>query len=118
MCNFPEIENIIKVRYENDSSGHDWQHIQRVKNMAVTIAEKEQGDTLKVELLSLFHEFTDHKLVEDPVAELQKAEKIMSDEKIRNDIIKEIISDIPAISFRGAKSETLSLSENGKIVQD
>lgn len=118
MCKFPEIENIIKVRYENDSSGHDWQHIQRVKKLAVFIADKEKSDKEKAALLALMHEFSDHKLVDDPDAELQKAEKIMSDEKISNDIIKEIISDIPAISFRGAKSETLSLSKNGKIVQD
>ncbi len=55
----------IQGHYKNNSTGHDWFHILRVRNMAVGIAEKENGNKAEVELLALLHEFTDNKLVKE-----------------------------------------------------
>jgi uncharacterized protein len=39
-----EIEKYAKIPLEKDSSGHDWWHIHRVRNLALYIAKKENAD--------------------------------------------------------------------------
>lgn len=38
------IKNYIKSKCENDSTGHDWWHIQRVYNNAMQINKKENAN--------------------------------------------------------------------------
>lgn len=61
-------ETIIKTRnfvmqlHANDTSGHDWWHIQRVTQLALQIASKENADSYLVEMAALLHDVDDWKL--------------------------------------------------------
>jgi uncharacterized protein len=53
----------VKQQLAGDSSGHDWWHIHRVKNLALTIAKQETGVKLFiVEMAALLHDVGDPKL--------------------------------------------------------
>jgi uncharacterized protein len=55
--------NFVKQQLEGDSSGHDWWHIHRVRNLALTISKNEQGvDIFIVEMAALLHDVGDPKL--------------------------------------------------------
>ena len=61
--NKEEILNIIrkyvKEACENDFTGHDWYHIQRVYNNAMLINKKEQADEFILTIIVLMHDLYD-----------------------------------------------------------
>ncbi|MFO7880578.1 MAG: HD domain-containing protein [Bacteroidota bacterium] len=116
--NIKIIAEAVKQWLENEGSGHDWQHILRVKNLSVHIAIEEGADTKAAELLALLHESADHKLVENPSDGLQKAASLLDKAGVDAVLKQRILQDIPAISYKGAGVEDSNLSETGKIVQD
>ena len=54
-------EEFVRQTLEGEGTGHDWWHIQRVRNTALTIAKEEQADLLVVELAALLHDIADWK---------------------------------------------------------
>ena len=55
----------VRQRLEGDGSGHDWWHIERVRNMAVTLGREENADLFIVELGALLHDIADWKFHDD-----------------------------------------------------
>ena len=51
----------VKETLKNDPTGHDWWHVHRVWQMALSIAEKEEADQEVVSLIALLHDIADHK---------------------------------------------------------
>ena len=47
--------------FQKESTGHDWWHTYRVKNLALKIATEEGANTLIVELSALLHDVGDYK---------------------------------------------------------
>ena len=59
-----ETENYVKAEMSQNDSSHDWNHIERVRNLALHIAKKEgldQESVLVVELAALLHDLKDCK---------------------------------------------------------
>src|SRR5688500_10419406 len=56
-------EQYVKSILKKEGSGHDWYHIDRVRNMALRIAKTENVDSSLVELMALLHELPDRKIV-------------------------------------------------------
>jgi len=52
----------VKEILEGEGSGHDWWHIQRVRNLALNIGRKEDANLYVVEMASLLHDVGDPKL--------------------------------------------------------
>ena len=50
------LESLVKKLFENDHSGHEIWHLQRVYNNALAICEKEGGDKLIVGLSAYLHD--------------------------------------------------------------
>jgi uncharacterized protein len=53
-------EGFVKNKMKGDP-GHDWSHVNRVRNVALYIGKKEKADLFTVELASILHDIADHK---------------------------------------------------------
>lgn len=56
-----KIKSYVKNVCENDSTGHDWWHIQRVYNNAMLINKKENANEFILTVIVLMHDLYDHK---------------------------------------------------------
>jgi len=112
--------NKIKPQFENDSSGHDWFHIERVWGIAKQIATKENANVFITELGALLHDIADHKFVEDFEKEsITRTTQILSlFNEITTDEINEVIHIVLNCSYKGGVGENKMKSLEGKIVQD
>lgn len=102
--------------FEDDSTGHDWWHIYRVKNLALKIAEPEGGDVFIIEMAALLHDLDDWKLSGNSETNLAK-DWLEQVEVEKPDRLK-ILQIIDEVSFKGAGVETIATSLESKIVQD
>lgn len=111
-------EEFVKREMSADSTGHDWFHIDRVRNIALEIHEKEKiGDPFIIELAALLHDISDEKLHNSKEEGEKKLTSFLSllplDESKKNQI-KEIIE---TISFKGGNNRNITTVE-AAIVQD
>ncbi len=109
-------EKYIQNHFENEGSGHDWWHINRVRNVALKLAEIEGGNKFITEMAALLHDLDDWKL--NGESEVSKTEKWLGDLEISNYVKKEILEIIGQVSFKGAEVENHAISIEAKIVQD
>src|SRR5690606_35667464 len=109
---------ILKKEFANDSSGHDWFHIERVWKNAKLIAAGEGGDLLVIELSALLHDIADHKFFEnaDELAE-KRISEMLSDLKLEQNVIRHVIDCVNTCSFKGGHNQNPQTIE-AKIVQD
>ena len=102
-----------------EGTGHDWWHIERVRNMALHIGQKEQADLFIIELAALLHDIADHKFHGGDIAIGPKvADHWMEGvgvDKERRTHVCQIIKDL---SFKGAEVQTPMHSIEGMVVQD
>jgi len=112
-------EEFVRKTLEGDCTGHDFHHVERVRKIALYIAEKEGADRFIVELASLLHDCGDYKfhggdekkgltVIRNFLEELSAEEKIV-------DRICEIIKNL---SFKGGEVKSEPETLEGKIVQD
>lgn len=110
----------VKQTLKNDSTGHDWYHIEWVWKMAKYIAQKEKGvDLFVIELAALLHDIADWKFHGGDDTKSSKVsevwlKKLGVDQKTI-DHVREITHHI---SFKGAKVKNEIKTPEGKIVQD
>lgn len=114
------IKTKIKSQFENDSSGHDWFHIERVWKVAKQIAIKENANVFIVELGALLHDIADHKFVKDfEVESVKRTKKILSPYlDITNEELNAVIHIVLYCSYKGGIEANRMESLEGKIVQD
>jgi len=108
-------EEYTRNHFENESSGHDWWHIHRVRKMALNLAESEGGDRFIIEMAALLHDLDDWKLNTGHESKTAKWLKTMQIDELEAEKILEIIEQI---SFKGARVENKAISVEAKIVQD
>jgi uncharacterized protein len=102
-----------------DSSGHDWFHIERVRNTALTIAREERADLFLVELAALLHDVADWKFAGgDHQAGPRAAKQWMESIGVQPAVVGHVCDIIAGLSFKGAGVATPMRSLEGKIVQD
>ena len=102
-----------------DSSGHDWFHIERVRNTALTIARQEGADLFLVELAALLHDVADWKFAGgDHEAGPRAARQWLESMGVVAETIEQVCQIIAALSFKGAGVATPMQSLEGQIVQD
>ena len=109
----------IKGQFENDSSGHDWFHIERVWKLAKQIAVKENANVFVVELGALLHDIADHKFVADFEEEsIKRTKELLEPLMVNDDIIEQVQHIVLNCSFKGGVEKNKMKSLEGKIVQD
>lgn len=113
------LETLVKKKFFNEGTGHDWYHIQRVVKIAQFIAEQEGGDRNLVTLIALLHDIDDHKFNGgDYNAGSLTAKKILTEFNFPSSIIGDVVSAIDEISFKGAGVKDNNSMLASKIVQD
>lgn len=93
-------EYFVKETLSKDSTGHDWWHIYRVRNLAKRIALHEGADIFIVELAALLHDIGDYKFFQgDEEAGTVKVSEWLSSLKISPTLINRIVDITSKISF-------------------
>jgi uncharacterized protein len=119
----PEIikqtRDYIQKRMEGEGTGHDWWHVQRVVNSALTIGQAEGADLYVVELGALLHDIADWKFYDGdieigPRLAKEWLESLQADQVV----VDEVEFIVCHLSFRGGKNITPMRTLEGKVVQD
>jgi len=93
-------EFFVKETLGEDSTGHDWWHIYRVRNLAKRIARHEGADIFIVELAALLHDIGDYKFFQgDEEAGAAKVRGWLSSLEISPSLIDKIVEITSQISF-------------------
>lgn len=107
-----ETERFVQEFHANDFSGHDFSHIERVRKMALRIAEIEGGNVRIIELAALLHDVADSKLGGTSENVDQYLRPRVSEQDRQH-----ILDIINSLSFKGGDRPPMKTLE-GKIVQD
>ena len=109
-----QCEKQVKTIYENFDASHDWQHIERVRQNARLLMEKEQADALIVEMAVLLHDVSDPKY-RKPGEDLES--EILQDLDLTAGQREKIKAVIDSVSFKGGNGVEAASIE-AEIVQD
>jgi uncharacterized protein len=113
------VKKHVQKIFDSDNSGHDWNHISRVHQMACYLQEIEGGNREIIELAALLHDISDHKLNGGILNHGGKVayELLVSFqyESKKALIVKKIVD---SVSFKGANVLDEMNTIEGKIVQD
>ena len=128
-----KIESRVKSLFAQEGTGHDWHHINRVRNTALKIAKAENSakastsedakaegvDLFVVELAALLHDIADHKFHNhDLTVGPERAREIILEETNDTELAEWIATIVSEISFKGAGVETPVSSLEAAVVQD
>lgn len=110
-------KDIIKKTYEfaknyhsNDSSGHDFEHIERVyKNACLLLKEAPQADSFIVKMSALLHDVDDHKLNTDGQNTLRFLQSLDLEPKLIDNILKTIETISFSTSGSNPEFETIEM---------
>lgn len=109
----------LKREFANESTGHDWFHIERVWKNAKQIAAAEGGDLFVIELAALLHDIADHKFVADADAEAKRRiQEMLSKVQVEQQTIDRVIDIVLKSSFKGGIGENPMKQLEGLVIQD
>lgn len=112
-----EAEKFVKEQLQYDSSGHDWWHIHRVRQMAVQLAKEEAADLFVCELAALLHDVADEKLNPSKEAGMAKVENWLIANQVETESMAHVVEIIATMSYNGGHNPPMTTLE-GQIVQD
>jgi len=98
-----------------DSSGHDYQHVVRVYNIAMMLNSNEKVNEIQLGLTAILHDVDDHKIF-NTSENKDNARSFLIANNIENSKIEVIIKDIKNISY--SQGDSSLLSKIGQIVCD
>ncbi|OOE10772.1 HD domain-containing protein [Fictibacillus arsenicus] len=110
-------EEFVKEKLKDESSGHDWYHIYRVKKLAENIAEQEGADYFICVMAALLHDIADEKIAGTEEKGLEEVKLWLKSIALESHYIDQIISIISTMSFKGGNQSAMQTLE-GKVVQD
>jgi uncharacterized protein len=114
-----KIKELVRKQFEEDATGHDWFHIERVYNMACFIQEHEGGNRELIELAALLHDISDHKLNGGILnAGGQVAYDLLLANGADSNMALEVKEIVDGVSYKGAHVPDAMRTLEGKIVQD
>lgn len=110
-------EQFVQAELAHDSSGHDWWHIHRVRQLAVRIAAEEGADVFICELAALLHDVADAKLNPDKESGMAKVAHWLAANEADFSTSEQILRIISNLSYNGGHNPPMNTLE-GRIVQD
>ena len=112
-----QAEEYVRSLLKEESSGHDWWHIHRVRGLAKKIAVHEGADLFICEITALLHDLADEKLFGNEEEGLLSIDHWLNKYGVHEDERKHILSIIKTMSFKGGTNRPIETLE-GKVVQD
>lgn len=113
-----QTEQLVRDKLNKESTGHDWWHAQRVRNIALRIADHEGADTFVVELAALLHDIDDYKFSGSDEAGPRFAANWLRSMALDDETVDHVAQIIHRISFKGALVAEQQLSLEGMCIQD
>lgn len=118
-ANVEKTIHLVKEKLGDDSTGHDYFHIMRVRALTVRLARMEGADVYVAELAALLHDIADWKF---HGGDLNEGPRVAS-EWLRSigetpETIEKVAAIIKEVSYKGAGVKTTPQSIEGKVVQD
>ncbi|MCM3766649.1 HD domain-containing protein [Neobacillus niacini] len=111
-------ETFVQNELSEDSTGHDWFHVDRVRKNAIYISKQERtGDPFIIEMAALLHDIPDEKLNDSVEKGEQKLDLFLHTLQLTDGDKHHIKEIINTISYKGGKGAELTSIE-AKIVQD
>lgn len=116
------IEDVKKLVFEilnKDNSGHGYDHVERVYNLSLKFAKKENADLDVVGLIALLHDVDDYKLFGKEQSEnLTNAKKIMNLVNVSKDKQENVLSSLKRIGYSKSIEGIRPVTIEGMIVSD
>lgn len=103
--------------HEQDASGHDWWHVQRVTRIARLLAYLEGANPYICELSAYLHDVADEKLNESKEAGYERVQKWLNQAGVEASDQENVLEIISTMSFSGGTGSVMRTLE-GRIVQD
>jgi uncharacterized protein len=113
-----KVEAAVRKQLEGESTGHDWYHLKRVRDMALRLADKEGGDKTLIELAALVHDVGDHKFHASEEDGHKATFKLLADCNVPQSLADQIADIAHRVSFKGIGVADDMPTLEGKIVQD
>ena len=110
-----QVSDYVQQKLENEGSGHDWYHIERVLQHARTIAKEENANLFICEAAALVHDLADDKIASTEADGLNEVEELLSE--VSDSDREHIIEIISTISFKGGNRPPVKTLE-AQVVQD
>ena len=111
--------DMLKQKFSEESSGHDWWHIFRVWQNAITIGKKEDANLYVVELAALLHDVADYKFHDgDEKIGGEVSKQWMQEVGVDSETIEAVVDIVNNVSFKGGKNAKKMQSIEGQAVQD
>ena len=109
------IRDYVFHMFKDDSTGHDYYHMERVAQLARKIARKEAADSFVTESAAWLHDIGDKKLFANPQVAKTEMVEFLYEINVTKPVIKLIQQAMDSVSYsKGLVPATLE----GKIVQD
>lgn len=113
------IEEEVRSLFSGEGTGHDWFHINRVRNMALEIARNEEADLEVIELAAFLHDIADHKFHDNNLSVgPNRATAVLLDAGCDPGLAERIAQIVAEVSFKGAGVKTTASSVEAAVVQD
>lgn len=114
-----QLADIVRQRFLGEGTGHDWFHIERVRRLALRIADCEGADREIVELGALLHDIADWKFhAGDENEGPRQAALLLQAAGASPQTLAAVCEIVADISFKGAGVATPMRSLEGCCVQD
>ena len=119
MDKIEEVNKQVYTLLSNDDSGHAMDHINRVLQLSLKFAERENANKDVVALIALLHDVDDYKLFGKQNAEnLSNAKNIMNNSNIPNEIQEQVLSSLKCIGYSKLLKGFRPTTIEGQIVSD
>lgn len=112
-----KIKEFIALKFKEESTGHDFFHLQRVVNLSLYLQKQEGGEVFLIESAAWLHDSYDYKLFEDPSLAQKEVEDFLVEMGLKKQTIQSIFQIIEEVSFRGGNAHPPT-SKEAEIVQD
>jgi len=112
-------EKFVKEKLSKEGTGHDWWHIERVRNNAKLICKSEKVDWFIVELAVLLHDIGDRKVINKDEDDHGISKDFLKNLKLSGEIIDKVMFIINNMSFSKSLNNKMSLAPmEFYVVQD